>query len=625
MFAKIFIKEWRENILIFSLAILMMLAMVFLNLSGQEKMTVNFSGMFLLLFLPFAALLIGSGGFYSEYKDNAWIYLFSRPIKKEFLWISKFVSQISILIAVFLIFYFVRRFLPGLDKIFQDLDLNYPDAFGELFSLSVYVVMPIMAFTIAFSLSLLYDKQFIIFFVSILIGAGLLFISQNYIYFLWERGFLVKGEGILSVFFALSFVFASILTLAKSDFSQAGKKIFRFSTYLLIFLVISFFISTVWVTGGQIFSPSRNFSAWRSIKYQRSLYFQDFRQGILRYDSAKEKIERLKKESRFSFESFSLRAGKIAFLQIKSRRQWTHDLWIMNADGTGARPLVESSEEDSLFYKKRTISFILSFDAKKVAFVTTHREDVGKKINWVSTLWWMKTDGTGLKSQILDVPEWKEAILIAWPRFEDSVVLEIKRRSVSREDSQITIIDLEDSTSQVLAENVLSPPLWHPSPDYDFLTLKIRNPDAEKDRFILLNLKTFETIELFSEEFLRLWAGKWSPDGRKIAFSRERELWIYDLEEKKLEKISQRNYEYEIGFDWTSDGQKFILLAPIDGENHLVVMDNNFEELKKIKIPIQFKGSILIWGLENQALLKGTGKGSLWRVDLRTEDWKKVY
>ena len=66
MFAKIFIKEWRENILIFSLAILMMAAMVFLSLTGKEEMTLYSSGMFLLLFLPLAALMLGSGGFYTE-------------------------------------------------------------------------------------------------------------------------------------------------------------------------------------------------------------------------------------------------------------------------------------------------------------------------------------------------------------------------------------------------------------------------------------------------------------------------------------------------------------------------------------------------------------------------------
>jgi Tol biopolymer transport system component len=633
MFTKIFIKEWRENILIFSLAILMMVAMVFLSLTGKEEMTLYSSGMFLLLFLPLAALLLGSGGFYNEYKDNAWVYLFSRPIKKETLWIFKFVSLLSILVTVLVIFYFVRRFLPGLDKIFQDLDMNYPDAFGDLFSLSLYIVMPLMAFTIAFSLSLLYDKQFIIFCVSILICTGLMFFWQNYIYFLWAQGFYVKNEGIFSLFFTLSFVIASILTLAKSDFSQVGKKIFRFSKYLLIFLIISFCISTVWVTRGQIFFSGGSFSFWHDQEYQGNLYFQGFRQGILRYDPDQDTITKLNKESRFSFEPFSLRAGKILFLQVKSRRQWTHDLWIMNTDGTGARPLVESSEEESPFYKKRVESFILSCDAKKIAFVTTHREEMqGEQRAWIHTLWWMNTDGTGLKSQILDVPYGKNAHLIAWPRFKDYLVLEIRQTAILRENSQITVIDLENGTSQVLAENVLSPRLWYPSPDQDYLTLTIRNPGPEKDKFTLLDLNTFESTELYSEEVIRLEKGRWSPDGHKIAFFwprelrfQDREIGLYDLEEKKISKIFQQDYQHRFQYDWTSNGQKFLILDTTDGENQLVIMDKDFQQIKSIKIPMQFKGTITVRVLENGAILKGTVKGNFWYVDLETEEWKKVY
>ena len=625
MFAKIFMKEWRENILIFTLAILMMVALIVLNLTGQKDMTLYTSGMFLLLFLPFAALLIGSGGFYSEYKDNAWIYLFSRPIRKEILWISKFVSQLSILLVIFLIFYFVRRFLPGLDKILQDLD--YPDAYGELFSISVYIVMPLMAFTIAFSLSLLHDKQFIIFFVTILIGAGLIFATQQYIFFLWLRGFYVKNEGIFSLFFALSFVLASLLTLLKSDFSQVRNKIFRFSKYLLIFLVISFFISTVVATRGQIFSPRRNFSIWNYQRFQDSLYFQDWRKGILRYDPDQEKIERLNKDSRFSSESFSLRADKIAYHQILSRRQWTQDLWVMNADGSDARPLVESSAEESPFYRKRVESFLLSSDAKKIAFVTTHWEDIeGERNARIHTLWWMNTDKSQLKSHRFDLPSSTRLQLIAWPPDQDTIVMLIGERPPRHaEPPDIITFNLTEGSQRVLIEELKPPRRWNVSPDQNYLTLRMRSFEQNKETLSLLDLCTHEKFEVFSAEHLRLWARKWSPDGRKIAISRGNELWIYNLEEKKLEKISQRNYEYEIGFDWTSDGQKFILLAPIDGENRLVVMDKHFQEERTIKIPIKLKGTISIWGLENRALLKGNRKGALWRVDLETEDWKKVY
>ena len=625
MFAKIFLKEWRENIMIFALAILMMAVMIILNLTGREEMTLYSSGMFLLLFLPLAAMLIGSGGFYTEFKDNAWVYLFSRPVKKEMLWIFKFLSQLSILIAVFVIFYFVRRLLPAVENVFQDLNMDYPEALGEI-SLSVYIVMPLMAFAIAFSLSLLYDKQFIIFFVSILIGTGLMFFWQNYIYFLWGQGFYLKNEGIFSLFFTMSFVMASILTFAKADFSQVGKKIFRFSTYVLIFLAISFFISTVWVTRGQIFSSMSNFSIWHYQKFQGDLYFQDFRQGILRYESDKENIEKLNKESRFAYESFSLKAGKIAFLQIRSRKQWTQDLWIMNTDGTGERPLVESSKEESPFYRKRIESFILSQDAGRVAFITSHSKKEGRKNVVIQTLWQMNTDRTGLKDRTLDIPDSYEAKLAAWPSSGNNLFILISPGPFTREkSSHLQLADLDENTVRILAENIIFHPVWRIPPSQNYLTYKIRDDEDNKESLVLMDLKTLETTELFSAGFLKMWAGKWSPDGNKLAFSREKELWVYDLEEKKLEKIGQRNYEYEIGFDWTSDGQKFILLAPVDGENQLVIMDNNFQELKAIKIPMQFKGAISVWGLEKQAILKGTMKGALWRVDLETEEWKKVY
>jgi hypothetical protein len=626
MFAKIFIKEWRENILIFLLAILMMAAMAILNLTGQQEMTLYASGMFLLLFLPLAAMIIGSGGFYTEIKDKAWIYLFSRPIKKETLWIFKYVSQLSVLAAIFVVFYLIRSALPGLDKIFQDLDINYPDIFSLKFTLSVYVVFPIIAFTIAFSLSFLYDKQFIIFLVSILIGTGFLLLSRYYMYFLWERGYFSRGEGILSVFFSLSFVFASILTLAKSDFSQTKQKVLRFSKYVSIFLVLSFFLSTIWVTRGQIFSSSRNFSPWMSDKYQGSVYFQDYRLGILRYDPKREKVEKLIKMSRFSPEYYSLRAGKIAFLQIQSRRQWHHDLWIMNADGTDAKPLVESSKSGSPFYLKGVESFILSGSGDRVAFVTTHEEKQGwNKFISIHTLWWMKTDGSGLKNKILNVPIGREAKLIAWPLGENSVVIMIRNRVYSRERSRIIMFDLENGESQVLEENIIAQYVWHLHPSQEYMTFKVRNYDVGRDYLVLIDFITFETIPMFENENLRIWGQRWSPDGKKIALSREKELWIYDLEEKTLEIVSKRNYEYEIGFDWTSDGQKFLLLSPIDGEYHLIIMNKNFQEEKKIKLPISFKGGMYIWGLEDQALLKSTDKGALWCVNLETEEWKKVY
>lgn len=363
------------------------------------------------------------------------------------------------------------------------------------------------------------------------------------------------------------------------------------------------------------------------MKYQGNIYFHDFRKGILRYDPDQEKIEILNKDSRFSSESFSLREGKIAYHQIVSRRQWFHDLWIMNMDGTAAKPLVESSSEESPFYKKRVESFLLSSDAKKVAFITTHWEEKeGQKSDRIHTLWWMDTDRSHRKSHRFDLPSSIRLELIAWPPGQDTISILIGERPPRHaEPPDIITFNLREGSQNVLIKELKPPRRWNVSPDQNFLTLRTRNFDENKESFAVLDLRTSEMNEIFSEEHLRLWGRKWHPDGRKIAFSREKELWIYDLDEKELKKISQRNYEYDVGFDWTSDGQKFVLLAPIDGEYHLVVMNKEFKKEKTIRIPIQFKGALLVWGLKNQALLKSTGKSALWRVDLETEDWKKVY
>jgi tricorn protease-like protein len=239
----------------------------------------------------------------------------------------------------------------------------------------------------------------------------------------------------------------------------------------------------------------------------------------------------------------------------------------------------------------------------------------------------MNTDGSGLKNNILDVPMGKQAKLIAWPHAKDFVVLVIMNRIYSRERSRIIAFDLANGESEVLAENVIGQYVWHLHPSQEYMTFKVRDYDEGKDNLVLVDFNTSEAIPLVEKEKLRVWGRRWSPDGKKIALSREKELSIYDLEEKTSEVISQRNYEYEIGFDWTSGGQKFLLLAPIDGEYHLIVMNNNFQEEKKIRVPVPFTEgeTYYIWGLEDQALLKSTDKSALWRVNLETEEWKKVY
>ncbi|MGD8540494.1 MAG: ABC transporter permease, partial [Candidatus Aminicenantes bacterium] len=182
MLLKIFFKEWRENILVFSLSLVILLALVILNFSGQEDLTMYFSGMFLWIFLPFAALLIGSSGYYSEFRDNAWIYMFSRPVKKWQVWLTKYIALLSIFITVVLVFYILLQSLPGLKDILDDSGLFF--MMGGLLAYSPFLLVSFLALTISYSISILSEKQFVLVFVSILIGTGFLYISWKYQEFL---------------------------------------------------------------------------------------------------------------------------------------------------------------------------------------------------------------------------------------------------------------------------------------------------------------------------------------------------------------------------------------------------------------------------------------------------------
>jgi len=630
MFLRIFLKEWRENILIFSLAIILMLALVVLSLSNQRELTLNFSGMFLLLFLPFAALLIGSGGFYSEFKDNAWIYLFSRPIKKEVLWIFKFISLLSILLAIFLMFFVVRQFLPGLNEVLDN--YAFPQEFRGILSFSMYFVIPIIAFTISFSISILYDKQFIIFFVSGLIGTVLMVIYRYYLEFVGRTYYYSGSFRIFALFIALSFILASIITFVKSDFSLLGKKILNFSRLVVLFLIASLALSTIGIARGNLFTGSKVFFPFSSVKYERDMYTYAYRMGmggIIKYDSESDRMEKLNEKSLHTRSQFSIAGGKIVFFKYArvSSKGWLRNIWVINTDGTEEKPLVKVDIPDSHFYNLEIWGgSLLSSDSKKVVFLTyLFDRDTRKKI---ITLWWMNIDGSGITKKTLEFPKnYSDFELVAWSEPENHIILmfEVKSPTFKPIANKVVVVNLENMTQQTLFENVIGEIYKvKVSPVYDYLALGSRGEPDGKEKLVLLDLKSLEKKTVFEADLLKLWAVKWSQDGKKILFSRVNELWVYFLDEDRLQKVSQRNYGHEVGFDWLNDNKRLVLMVPVDGEYHLSVLGEDLKEEKKIKIPYPVEGPIFAWGLDNKILLKFR-MGPLWRLDLETEKWKKVY
>jgi Tol biopolymer transport system component len=632
MFLKILVKEWRENILVFSLAVILMFALVALSLSNLREMTLNFSAMFLLLFLPFAAILIGSGGFYSEFKDNAWIYIFSRPIKKEILWIFKYISLLSILLLIFLLFILVKQFLPGLNEILSDID--FPTEFRGILSFSVYFVIPLIVFTISFSISILYDKQFIIFFVSIIIGAGLGFIYRYYLEFVWNTYFYTGNFRSFGLLIVLSFILASILTFIKTDFSQMGKKIFFFSKLVVLFLVISLVLGTVGIAKGDLFTGGRIFSPYYSSKHLDDVFIHTYSGGaerVIRYDSESDKVEKVFAGSIYSGPKLSISKDKIALFNYtkKGRRGWQKELWIINTEGTEKKNLTENDTSDSPFRNlEKWGNCLLSPDGSKVIFLTGKKDRKSKK-NKI-TVWRMNSDGTGINKKNLDFPlNYSNFQLVAWPAATNNLILTVEEKSPTfkKVADRLIVVDIEKEKYQILFDDVRSEfyrKIMEVSPTYNHLGLVWRDHTENKEKLVILSLKTLDSKVIFEAELMKLWAMKWSQDGEKMAFSRARETLVYTLADDKLKRVSKRDYGYEIGFDWLTDGKKLALIIPDYGELYLKVFGEDFKEEKKIKIPYPVEGSVYLWGLDNKVLMH-FNRRSLFRLDLDTEKWKKVY
>jgi hypothetical protein len=601
-----------------------MTALVFLNFSGRAEWNLYLTGMFLILFLPMAALLIGSGGFLSEYKDNAWIYIFSRPVRKESIWLSKYFSQLSILLIILIVFFLFKSWLPGLEKAFIDLDLSQSYGYGNQFFLSQYVILPLFAFTLAFSFSIIHDKPFVIFFTAVLSGSALVWISREINIFLILRGVRNRNLNIFLLAITLSFMTASLMTFIKSDFSQAKKKLFRFIKYSVIFLLLTLSLSTVWTAKARIFFPRKSIIPIHVMKAGNNLYFYNYNGGIWMFDSGHKRITPLDKNTAYARRPFSLRSGKIVYLKSKPRKHSLNkQLWIRNADGTRPRPLIVSGKKKGPLQNPDIQSFILSADVQIVAFTTSQ------------SLWSISLDGTNKLVRHFDSPKEKPlSRILAWPPDSENIYILVPTQRnywgpPQPEMLQIIKINLTDGSTQIVTEN-LPAKLWfkygfrYVSPRQTHMVWPVYSEDENKDFFYLYKLDPIDKTRLFSAPHTPLWGIKWNPNGDKLAVSMQKEILIYDLKSEEVITINRTNNRCEAGFDWTSDGESFLYITLENGESTLIITDRHFNDQDKIELPPSFNGIEQLWSGKDTVLIRERSLGELWQVNLVTKRWEKI-
>ena len=326
----------------------------------------------------------------------------------------------------------------------------------------------------------------------------------------------------------------------------------------------------------------------------------------------------------------SMAKGKIAFLNYRLRND-EMELWVMNRDGSQRKRLVWSSEsKDSPFYHQEPWSCFLSPDGKKIAWATWPQE------RKVPHLFWMNYDGTHLRSKPLDFPLIKDGNfrpeIIAWTEGNNLVILLRAFRKFRLFQTEILIFNPETEMQQILAEKISRPYEFSVSPRQDFLVYCYRNETESKEIFSLLNLNTLEKEEIYRDDFVVLRNPRWSEDGESLAFLIEKTkteffLGVYSLKEKRVvcsRDLSQDNpCLYIPRIDWVFEDQKLALSDTCQGYVH--VLDGRLNEEKRIKKPDSLKDVYLLFGLEKGALLKELDRARIWRLNLETEEWKKVY
>jgi len=622
MFGKLFLKEWKEKISLFIFPFIGMLifVVVFLSYPSQKFEVMEYlTGVMLLIFLPLTALLLGASGFQSEFKDGAWAYLFSRPIKKWKIWTIKYFSQITILLSILMIFRLIIFILAELKEVMKT-NIYSIDTVGSTSMFYICLLLSLSAFTISFSISFLYEKQFIILLASILIGSGLAFVSYKYFAFL--EPFYLYEPGLVGfyIFIALSFVAASILTFIKSDFSQMGKRIWLFSKFVLLFLVISFGIGT-------ILALSIGYEYISSLhKYEGNVYFETDK-GFFRYLSKLDKLEKIGK-SAFAAGLQSIRGGKVAFFKFAGRKWEGQELWIMNTDGSQKNCLARiGNVKNSPFYDSWLDTYMLSQDGERIAFITSKYDT--QTIERRFTLWWINSDGTGLKGIALDFPYVYRYELIAWPEFDNSLFILLK----DYPNKKILKFNLETETHQFVTENLALPIKIRIPPTQNLIAF-LQRGKVGQEILSVLDLRTLEKKEVYEADSIDRFV--WSSNGDKMAFLVEgNELIVYNLLENGIKKIEELNYSepgwYAADFDFVLNDEKIVAGDKINGELYLRIFGEGFSEEKQLKIPFHLEDGkpwlwgLNLWGLNNIVLVHSSGKNELWRVNLDTEDWRRIY
>jgi len=628
MIKQFMIKEWKEKFSFFVLAMLLLAGLEGYSLFGPKATAATIAGALLIWILPMISIMIGSSSFAWEFKNDAWAYLFSRPVKKATVWLVKYLTGLIVVIAIFMVFLILLHLLPGINETIKTSSVRISEVDIPLFSLCL--LGTILAFTVAFCISFLSEKQLIIFLVTLLIVVAAVFLFQKYFELLFfinpQAGRFQDVPLGLWVLLALSFAGASLLTFIQSDFSQPLKKNWTFLKCVGTLLLISVACSTAWTW--RIFSLRKE-KMMSGMEMTRDAAYFGTETGIYRFDPAKNKLRKIDRiGSALSYGEFSVGGEKLAVLKfrpVRIGRTYTEApvLLLMNLDGSGKRDLLKNYlKKGSPFYDQYFWPFLISLDGAKVAFVT--RDWKNKK----STIWTINSDGAGLRSQPLDLPGIDWLFFAGWEVSGKNLVIStLSRRGTAAVNNKLLSFDLETGRYQILADDLRRPFATRISPGGDFVVYCFYDEKAAQEVLAKTDLRSLAKEEIYrgsSIEMFRLNKG-----GGKIAFFAEKgKLGLYSFSEKKIIALA----EYKPGqkppriysLEWVGGDKELVFDDNSTSESCLRVFGGDLVEKKTIKIPFSLE-HIQISALNEFIFVPDYQTSKLWAVDVNSEKWQRIY
>ena len=646
MFGHLVIKEWKERwtLLVFGVGgVLAGFAIAAWAWPRVREAPAYLLGAMYLIFFPVFGALLGATGFEAEFRNGAWAYLLSRPVKRTTIWLAKFLALLSILVFVGLLSFGLVSASAKLKAAASTLTApGLGGANDPLISMLVVGFgLSLLTFALAFAMSILTERAITVTAVALFLGFA--------VYGGWLYGFAAASELLVSRFqpaliwvglilTGLVALGASFETFRKADFSQPRRKagfFWRRAGLLFVPVLVSIVLVAVW-------PPGRGRWLWIECADEGHAYLHTHR-GYFVYSAENDQVQRLRLPVVGRYISLaSARAGKLLGWEASRR---SHFLFIARADGSEKVFLTGPKAKDPQLRELPAIAWggaLLSPDGRTAVFSTWPRRRSSRETN-PNELWLVSDQGDVLKHSDVVLPEFSpedyghlSVQLAGWPEGANLVLFNLRYWSREKEKpDHIAAWDVDKNELRVLAEDATLNLAYRSAPE-EIIPVRRRSADGTGWTFSLLNLGTGSLTDVWTETNVVTqlasvrYMAAWNPDMKKLAFSVLRDnppicvLGIFSWLDQNVIRQRDLNTKEVAYWDlaWTPDGGELVMRNM--SRKGLEFFSGDLEPIRFVAFP---EGEIF-HGLRvvgEKLIVQDWSAYRIWRLDLTTEQWKRVF